>query len=215
MKLKTKITKKQIFIGSFVAGVLVTIATTVYVVPQVVSAYQAVTDTINPPVNYERPEQPVEDLGEPEKLEQYYEEELKALAEKYEKAHQTEARMNALNRLAIAIADAIKLAETNGAANCHYLPGASREKGCYQYLESTWRLYANEVLGYVPPRTYINERYVAAVKIERWLRSGYSAREIALIWNGGEPVEKSGVNRYGVVYDTARYARNVLTYLNR
>lgn len=49
--------------------------------------------------------------------------------------------------------------------------------------------------------------------IDIWLRQGYTAYQIALIWNGGEPIEKKGTNAHGVEYDSGRYARNVIAYL--
>lgn len=105
------------------------------------------------------------------------------------------------------------MAETQGASNCHTLPGKSEEIGCFQYLDSTYKLFAKEVLGYIPKRSYINERYVAVIKVNRWLKQGYTAYQIGLIWNGGEPVEKKGVNKHGQEYDSAQYSRRVLSYL--
>lgn len=77
-------------------------------------------------------------------------------------------------------------------------------------MPNTWVRYAREILGYVPERTYINERYVVVKKVEKWLKAGYTPYEIGLIWNGGEPREKRGVNEHGIPYDTAAYARIVL-----
>ena len=51
--------------------------------------------------------------------------------------------------------------------------------------------------------------------VQRWLNRGYTAYQIGLIWNGGEAVEKSGVNKYGQSFDTAAYGRTVLAYLNQ
>jgi len=107
------------------------------------------------------------------------------------------------------------MVETEGAYNCHSIEGKSAELGCYQYQQPTWEYYANIVLGYVPPRTYINERYVAVQMIQRWLNQGYTPYEIGLKWNGGEAKEKSGVNRYGQKFDTAVYGRKLLAYLNQ
>lgn len=104
------------------------------------------------------------------------------------------------------------MAESTGVQDCHTLPGASGEVGCYQYLDSTYRDYAKKVLGYVPRRSYINERYVAVLMIQKWLNQGYSVYEIGLIWNGGEAKEKKGINSHGQEYDSARYARTVVAY---
>lgn len=102
-----------------------------------------------------------------------------------------------------------------GQKDCHEIPGKSAEKGCFQYQDPTWQLYAKITLGYIPPRTYINEKYVAAKMVERWLKQGMSAYQIGLAWNGGTAVEKKGINKYGQEYDTAAYARSLLAYLNR
>ena len=112
------------------------------------------------------------------------------------------------------VARAIKLTETHGVDNCHNLDGRSKERGCYQYVESTWRLYSKEVLGYVAPRTEVNEEYVAVLKVHKWLLQGYTEKEVALMWNGGNTTVKQGVNKYGVPYDTGAYARKVLTHLS-
>lgn len=62
-------------------------------------------------------------------------------------------------------------------------------------------------------QTPTRERYVAYKKIEKWLEQGYNAYQIALIWNGGEPIEKRGVNKHGVEYDSGEYARNVVAQI--
>jgi hypothetical protein len=105
------------------------------------------------------------------------------------------------------------MVETKGVKNCHSVPGKSREKGCLQYLESTYRAHSRTVLGYVAPRSKVNEEYVATKMVERWLRKGYSAHSIALMWNGGDTQIKSGVNSYGEPYNTGVYAQKVLAYL--
>lgn len=109
----------------------------------------------------------------------------------------------------------MRLAETKGVKDCHSVPGKSAEKGCLQYQEPTWRSHSKIILGYIAPRTEINERYVATQMVQRWLNRGYSAYQIALIWNGGEAVEKSGVNSYGEPYNTKAHAEKVIYYLNR
>lgn len=83
-----------------------------------------------------------------------------------------------------------------------------------QYLASTWKLFSKEVYGEVREQTPQRERYVAYKMIEKWLEEGHDAYEIALIWNGGTPTEKSGVNKHGVAFNTRQYALNVLAQLN-
>ena len=82
-----------------------------------------------------------------------------------------------------------------------------------QFLPATWRAFSMEVYGEVREQTPARERYVAYKKIEKWLDQGLTAYQIALIWNGGEPVEKSGVNKHGVVFNTREYALKVIAQL--
>jgi len=89
------------------------------------------------------------------------------------------------------------------------ITGRSGEQGALQYLESTWKLHAQDVLGYVPPFTETNERYVAAKTIEKMLDAGMSVRQIALVWNSGQTKCIKGINRYGVHYDNCAYADQV------
>lgn len=104
--------------------------------------------------------------------------------------------------------------ESAGRDDCHYLKGGSGERGCYQILESTYKAWALDILGYIPPRTYTNERYLVVKRVQGWLDQGYNEYQIALMYNGGEAREKKGVNRHGVAYDSGAYARMVLAKLN-
>lgn len=78
-------------------------------------------------------------------------------------------------------------------------------------MPNIWSLYAEEVLGYMPKMTVTNEEYVTAVKVQRWLNAGYTAGDIALLWNQGHLGEcSSGRNDYGVWYDSCAYREKVL-----
>ena len=111
------------------------------------------------------------------------------------------------------LAEAIVHLETGG--NCH-ARGQSGETGCFQFMSSTWRLWSERVFGYVAPQTSENEMYVALTKIQYHIDEGYSDGEIALIWNQGNPSScKSGVNRFGVPYDSCAYKAKILAYLNQ
>ena len=112
---------------------------------------------------------------------------------------------------ALAITEAIIEVETGG--DCS-LKGGSGEHGCAQYLPSTWKAHSKQIFGEVVEQTPINEKYVLTHVIVDYLEQGYTPYQIALIHNGGEPVEKSGVNKFGIAFDTARYARNVTSYLD-
>lgn len=109
------------------------------------------------------------------------------------------------------IASAIKKVESNGN---YQAKGASGEFGAYQFMPATWSGWAKQYLGNAnAPMTQENQDKVAHAKINDLLSQGYDAKQIALIWNGGTPVEKKGVNSKGVAYDSGAYARKVLNAL--
>jgi len=99
--------------------------------------------------------------------------------------------------------------ETETGGNCK-AKGLSGETSCSQYMPATWVHRSTQVLGYVAPLTPINDRYVTAVTVQGWLNRGYSAYQIGLLHNGGEIKEKKGINKFGVAYDSAAYARKVV-----
>ncbi len=114
----------------------------------------------------------------------------------------------ALNQSAKKIASAIKQVESGGD---YTVRGGSGEFGAYQFMPSTWKSWAGKYLGNSnAPMTQSNQDKVAEMKIADLQRQGYNAREIALIWNGGEPKVKKGVNKYGIAYDSGAYANKVL-----
>lgn len=109
------------------------------------------------------------------------------------------------------IADAIKTVESNGDYNAK---GQSGESGAYQFMPTTWSQWAKEFLGNAnAPMTPQNQDTVAISKIDSLLSQGYDEREIALIWNGGTPKAKKGINSKGVSYDSDAYANKVLKIL--
>ena len=50
-------------------------------------------------------------------------------------------------------------------------------------MPDTWRGYATDVLGYVPPMTEVNEKYVAVSKINEWIGYGWSDDDVIINWN--------------------------------
>lgn len=117
------------------------------------------------------------------------------------------------NDHAAALAKAIAIIETSGTLDCNKT-GLSGEKGCYQFLPSTWAAYSTEILGTVVEQTPENATRVTEGKIEKWIAAGYSDREIFLIWNQGTAGPcRRGVNRLGVPYDSCAYAENGLATL--
>lgn len=110
------------------------------------------------------------------------------------------------------IAMAIKDVESGGNYNAK---GGSGETGAYQFMPSTWKQWAKQYLGNAnAPMTQANQDKVAKAKIADLVAEGYTAKQIALIWNGGEPKVKKGTNQYGVKYDSGAYADKVLQSLN-
>lgn len=103
--------------------------------------------------------------------------------------------------------------EVESKGNCD-ARGGSGEVGCLQFLPSTWRMWAVEVLGYVPPMTQTNELYVATSMIQKWINQGYNNEQIATIWNSGGIVHKSGINSHGIAYNTRSYAQAVLKHID-
>lgn len=111
-----------------------------------------------------------------------------------------------------AIAAAIKKVESGGNYNAR---GGSGEFGAYQFMPDTWRGWAKTYLGNSnAPMTPQNQDVVAEAHISSLLAQGKTPEQIALIWNGGQPVRKAGVNKFGVRYDSGAYADKVLRAMN-
>lgn len=98
--------------------------------------------------------------------------------------------------------------------------GQSGERGCFQYLPSTWRAYSIEVTGKVIPQTAENERMVTEAMIFSWKKEGMTDRGVFLTWNqgsatgwGGGTDCYKGVNDHGVAYNSCDYAARGLAYL--
>lgn len=81
-------------------------------------------------------------------------------------------------------------------------------------MPSTWRSYSLEVYGYVATQTPEAAEHVTLTKVQGWLDEGLTARQIFLIWNQGHPGQcKAGVNKYGVKFDSCKYAADALIKL--
>jgi hypothetical protein len=108
----------------------------------------------------------------------------------------------------------IALIETSGTLDCS-IPGLSGEKGCHQYMPTTWKSYSEEVFGVVKEQTEENAETVTLSMIRKWLDDGRSDEEIFLIWNSGSTREcRSGINSHGVRYDSCTYVKNAIKILN-
>jgi hypothetical protein len=111
------------------------------------------------------------------------------------------------------IASAIKKVESDGNYSAK---GGSGEYGAYQFMPSTWKDWAGKYLGNAnAPLTPQNQDKVALARINDLLKMGYSPEQVALTWNHGSPKRVSGVNKYGVKYDSGAYADKVMAALKQ
>jgi len=101
--------------------------------------------------------------------------------------------------------------ETNGIKR----EGQSGELASYtQMLPSTWKAIAIDTIGYVPELTEVNEKYVVARTLEKWVAKGLTDEQIYLKWNSGQyKVHKQGINKWGQRYDTIAYTQKALKNL--
>lgn len=109
----------------------------------------------------------------------------------------------------------IALIETSGTLDCS-IPGLSGEKGCHQYMPTTWKSYSKEVFGVIKEQTEENAEYVTMSMIKKWLDQGMTDEEIFLTWNTGSTKAcRSGINSHGVYYDSCSYVKNALEILKK
>lgn len=115
---------------------------------------------------------------------------------------------------ALQIAKAIKQVESRG--NYNAVGDAGISKGAYQFQPASWSGWSQKYLGQSNlPMTPENQDKVAIARISDLLNQGYNEEQIALIWNGGEPVRKKGFNKkIGLAYDSGAYADKVLKQLS-
>lgn len=132
------------------------------------------------------------------------------------------------NPQALAITKALAYTENGGTPNIsNPSAGPSGEmKSIFQFEPGTWKTYAQQISGNANlPMTAQNESMIAYSKVNDWLQKGYSAEQIASMWNAGpgEPnaytgkfsdgSSSQGTNaKYGVKYDVPGYAKRVLNY---
>jgi len=83
-------------------------------------------------------------------------------------------------------------------------------------MNGTWNLYSKEVLGYTAPLTKVNNMYVTTHIVQRFLNEGRNIERIALAWNAGENKKQcsSGINKYGVPYDSCKYIKAIKVAYN-
>ena len=73
-------------------------------------------------------------------------------------------------------------------------------------------MWSIEHIGYVAPQTPTNEMYVGVLQVQKWLERGYTEKDVFLSWNAGSPVERKGINKWGIKFDSGLYARKALAY---
>lgn len=133
---------------------------------------------------------------------------------------------NTKNQLVESVVQGIANAETGGVP----VEGKSGEaKSIFQFLPSTWKSYATDVLGDPnAPITKENELKVMRYKVRSQVDKGMSVRQIASAHNAGEGEPDAytgkfgkttkthragdpskGINSSGVAYDTPAYADKV------
>jgi hypothetical protein len=108
-----------------------------------------------------------------------------------------------------AVTLAIMQVETGGKCN---LEGGSGERGCMQFLDSTWRGYAKKYMGTTTlPMTKENEILLLTKVNKAHILNGRTIEQVALIHNSGQYKQhRKGVNKFGVPYDTRTYTSKVL-----
>lgn len=124
-------------------------------------------------------------------------------------------------KLALAITKGLAYAENGGKPNFN-APQAGKSgemKSIFQFTPDTWKGYSKEILGKDNvPLNNETESYVVHQKVSKWVDEGYSPEQIASMWNAGPGRPDAykqnwrGTNKYGVDYDTPKYAQKVLTY---
>lgn len=115
------------------------------------------------------------------------------------------------------VAKAMAIVETG----CVPRKGASGEaKSIWQWMPPTWQLissqYNRATKGVDSPLTLNvqNEEKVVVWKVQKFVRRGYTPKEIGMIWNsslGGKekPLARKGVNKHGVAFDSERHGQKV------
>ena len=109
----------------------------------------------------------------------------------------------------INLVKAIGKSESGGNYNAK---GKSGEFGAYQFMPSTWKVWAKKFLGDANAQmTKENQDKVAYSQIKEWGQQGLKPSQIASMWNSGKPNWQGnvGTNKAGVQYDTPSYVKKV------
>lgn len=123
--------------------------------------------------------------------------------------------MEPLDQDAVRLAKAIRQHESGGNPNAK---GKAGESGMYQFMPSTWKLYAKEILGDEnAPMTPQNQNKIAYTKIKKWKDQGYNVGQVASMWNAGEQKPNAYKENWkkvdpitgDVIFDTPAYAEAI------
>jgi hypothetical protein len=107
----------------------------------------------------------------------------------------------------------IKIIETRGN---YQVKGASGEIGAYQFMPSTYKRLSQIHFGTTTPMTDQNQDRLAYLEIKSLIIKGYSERDVFATWNQGNRGQcKSGINKYGVKYDSCAYIQKGLNQYSK
>ena len=110
----------------------------------------------------------------------------------------------------INLAKSIRQVETGGDPTAK---GASGEFGAYQFTPDTWQKTASKFGVNTPleQSTMEDQNKVAYGQIKEWKDQGMNPGQIASMWNSGktDPTGNTGVNKFGVKFDTPKYVNSV------
>lgn len=96
------------------------------------------------------------------------------------------------------------------------LPGASGEQGVYQFMPSTWNRLCKKFFNEILEKTKDNQDMVAYMYLESLLDKKYTIKQIASIWNSGNPNSNAeGINKYGVPYSVPKYKAKFMAIYNK
>lgn len=96
------------------------------------------------------------------------------------------------------------------------LKGASGEGGAYQFMPSTWKRLCMKFFNTHLKQTKDNQDVVAYRYIGSLLDKGYTIRQIAAVWNSGNPNSTAeGINKFGVPYSVPKYVKTFMSIYHK
>ena len=124
--------------------------------------------------------------------------------------------MDQLDPQVLALAKAIRYVESKDNFTARSKDGSF---GAYQFIKPTWDATAKKygVTAAWEQATPQEQNKVAYLQLKEWKDKGYNIGQVASMWNAGAgrpdayKTGLSGVNKDGVRYDTAGYAKKVAT----